>query len=481
MQFDKLITQTEIEAKECAFLASIFNDVDTLLDYPNLTGEMFFMAEGKLLFDFYRYCCDHSTTPSEMVYGTYLAEDALRRETYMNYSIHIYHSTIKDFAGDASFEHTYNDWTKLRILKQLNESGYPLQAQWKKLSIEEIYMELDTKVQDIFLNMASEIKVSDMLMDDNFIADLDAGVEKGMSFASAFPYLNHILNGLAQGDVTMIGGFINTGKSTFALNLMLGALQDNPDISGLIIANEMEKSAYLIQALSLILFTSFGITDLGRRQLKNGGFDQATMEAINKARAIWNDRIAHRLHFVKTYNYDMGVIGRIMKRYNKVYNVDIVALDTLKADKAGEWQFLVENSKTFYQLCSKLDIAGLATVQMRMASSESRIIGMGDTGGAKDVLQVAGEAFYLRPLHQEELEEGGQYYCSPMQRNFDVSSNTWKDTPIKVDLMKHKQYLVGFHVKGRNEATGSQLFFKFFGKFGFVQELGVCSVVEKRF
>lgn len=480
MTFDKLITQTEIEAKECAFLASIYNDVEILLDYPNLGGEMFFTGEGKLLFDFYKYCCEHSTSPSEMVYGTFLAEDAFRKENYMKYSIHIFHSTIKDFALGTSFEHTYLDWTKLRILKRLAEEGYTLKADWKKCSIEDIYADLDTKVQDIFLNMASEVKVSDMVMDDNFIADLDEGAEAGMSYASAFPYLNHLTNGLHYGDIMMVGGFINTGKSTFALNLLIGALTDNPQESGLLIANEMDKKAYLIQALSLVLFTRFGIKDLGRRQLKNGGFDQEAMNAINQAREFWNVHIAPRIHFVKTYNYDMRVVGRLMKRYQKVYGANIVVLDTLKADVAGEWQDLVQNSKQFYQLCSKLGMAGMATVQMKMASSDNRIITMADTGGAKDILQVAGEAFYLRPAYADELD-GGKLHCNPVTRTYDSATNSWRSEAINIDLRYHKQYLIGFHVKGRNAETGSQLFFKFYGKFGFVQEMGTCTVTEKRF
>lgn len=335
----------------------------------------------------------------------------------------------------------------------LDTRGYS----YKDMSAIQISSFWQDKLNQIAVNSVSNYEDENMYIDpDKFIQNLEEESGNMLPYYSS-GILGNVVQGIPRGEVTMIGGFGNSGKTSFVVDKVLMSCVHDTDKT-LIILNE-ESADKLREKLFLSL-----VNHEMRKEDKNIHFarwkfhrveemTEEDRELIRRTFKKWNDLTggdeAHiKIVFMEQYRID-DLRNIIALHANRGY-VNLI-IDTHKVpdgySQSARWEAVVEATKEIYKLTRKesggFNLRTVLTIQLADSHIGDRFLGYDAIGEGKAMKNEASVLLMYRPLFADEYDklEPKRMYRS------DLNPKDWITEIVELD--KTKTYYVLFIPKNR--------------------------------
>ena len=153
-------------------------------------------------------------------------------------------------------------------------------------------------------------------------------------------------------------------------------------------------------------------------------------------------------------------------------------LDTMKSDDAGNSQavgLLVDQSRTIYETCKKLNVHCLATAQIALRHIENftRVITEAHLAGSKQISEVCDVIITGRDLYLDELD-GEKNEIKIYKNVTDDNGKTWRKEYQKMD--REKSYVLLNLPKNRYGEKGIFTVFERLGHLGQFHQIGLAKL-----
>jgi len=389
---------------------------------------------------------------------------------------------IKRILNEENVDRYYDELVKSNMLLKLHDKGFNVVGEiekFKKMNSVQLYDYFEYQLDNVFLNRGSGVKIIDLDLDDDFINSCDAGMDMGLSYASACPILNYHTLGLHRSNVQIFGGFSGTGKTSFCISsYILPILDQNEKVT--IIANEMNMRAWQHILMATILSQKLGYFGLPRKKQKMGNLSEEQLQKMHEAKEYYLKHYKGKIKFAKIFDYSVEDVKKIIRKMSKL-GFNYFLYDTFKAEDSSSQTVtgeLIEASKQLLQVAEKEDVGIIITMQLAIYMENTRYLTAATLSNAKGVKEVVSELVLTRPLWDDEMP-GERYDVKPYR--FKKDSNG-KFTKIKeeITLNPEKKYRLIFLDKSRNDEGETVLLYQFDGAWNKWTELGYCTPKHQR-
>ena len=389
------------------------------------------------------------------------------------------YNTLRDLSiiVDVNNINGYIDaFNKYSLLIQLNEKGFNVEKEFDKfeqMTSSQVFDYFEYQLNSITVDVAHDVEFESFEVTEQDIVDLESGENIGIQYGKHSPLMNYLTLGIPKGNFTIMGSYVNQGKSSFISNMAYSIAREGTKVG--IIANEMAIKDYKLLLLIYVLINDMSYYGLTRKKIKMGQFTHEDRKAIDKAREIIKEHYVPNLFFAKTFDYDMSRTTKIIKRWSKL-GVELIYYDTLKSDMSDSsvWESLIEATRTLYQLASKEDIAIVGVMQLALHSNQRRILNLDVLANGKQASEPASECILFRTIHPNE--KVGEKFEAKCYRF--VKDPTGKYTNVKeiIELDPNKTYRVFFIAKTRNDEVGTAVIYEFKGHLNVWKEIGFADI-----
>lgn len=389
---------------------------------------------------------------------------------------------IKSILNEDNVDRYYDELVKSNMLLKLHDKGFNVLKELdklKKMNSSQVYDYYEYQLDNVFLNRGAGVKVVDLDIDDEFIESCNAGLEMGLSYASACPILNYHTLGIHRSNVQIFAGFSGTGKTSFCVNsYVIPILDQGEKIT--IIANEMNLRAWQHILMATILSQKLNYFGLPRKKQKMGNFSKEQLQKMHEAKEYYNKHYKGKLKFAKIFDYSIDDVKKIIRKMAK-QGFNYFLYDTFKAENAASEHVtgeLIEASKQLLQVAEKEDVGIIITMQLAIYMENTRYLTAATLSNAKGVKEVVSELILTRPLWEDEFN-GEKYDVKPYRFKKDSDG---KFTKIKEEIILNpeKKYRLVFLDKTRNDEGETVLIYQFDGAWNKWTELGYCTPKHQR-
>lgn len=471
------------EMIEGNFIFCLWSEPDSFLDYDKeiVCDKTFITEDGQFYYSLglemakkgYRSLDDAS------IY-TFVGENSTLKNGYERRGG--YH-TVKNMLGIVDIQNTesyYDALCKNNFLISLYEQGFNVVKHIDKLN--KMTNQEAVDYYDYILNSASLSKTTGVKIEtlglSGFIDKFNNGHQKGVNFGKKCPIMNYLTLGLPKGDITAFASYSNGGKTSFVAENIIFPIAETKKKT-CIISNEQQIEVYQILLLVHVLTERLDYWKLTRKKIKSGGYTEEEIEMISKAEKIVEEEYEPYLSFVKTFDYNMSKVCKIIKKLAKT-GLEVAVYDTMKVDSESDevWKSLLNDSKMLFQTVSKEGVAGVVTVQLALHMQAKRFLSMQCFANGKQISEVMSEIIMFRDLWEDE-REGEKFDVKPYRHKKDSNG---KITGVKeiIKLDPEKKYKLMFHVKTRNDEADNVLVYEFNGQWNKWKELGFANPIHDR-
>lgn len=462
------------------FIFTLWKDTDLYGDYGKdiVVGRDILTADGVFYYQlgYELYKAGYNSFDEVTIYTHLQGNDVLTSgfESRGGYSTV---QQFKDILDVVNIETYFDNLIKNNTLLQLHDKGFDVQTdlhKFNKMNTSQLYDYFEYQLDNVFLKRGGGVHIEDFDIDEQFIEDCHAGLEKGLSYGKAASLLNYLTMGIHRSNVQIFGGFSGTGKSSFAVAVyLMSILEQGEKIT--IVANEMNIKAWKHIYLATLLSKEFKYYGLPRKSQKSGNFTTEQLEMIHKAQQFHRENYIDQIKFVKIYDYSVEEVKRVARKQAKLgYNY--LLYDTFKAEDAASSNVtgeLIEASKQLLQVAEKENISITITMQLAIYMENVRYLTSQTLSNSKGVKEVVSEVILMRKLWEDEYT-GCKFDIKAW--NFKKDHNG-KLTKIKeyIELDPEKKYRILFLDKTRNDEDGVCVLFRFDGAWNKWTELGYCT------
>ncbi|PWT35099.1 replication protein [Limosilactobacillus reuteri] len=454
--YQKLLKEKSIIESQLVF--SLFSDPESLLDYElslddfsNQTWKFYFFILKELVEKRQLKVMDSvSVTAYIQSKGDSFTAAYETRGGY---------ETIErgmEIVESDNIDSYFNELQRYKTLLKLTEYGFPIEEKWnsvQKMSLEMLDDYLEGLVAQAFVNsqMGGD-RVEDMFADvDAMLNEADKGIARGLPLAS--PLMDSIQNGLALGNITMLGANSGVGK-TFLTTLLhiISCIKEEEQL--LIIANEEEKSRYVQGLLAARINKQHQDANFNKNRFINGGFSDQEWQWLNEAKEWYVNKVQGELiNFINMNDFSMSKTIKLIKKYARMHGVKYFILDTLKLDNdAGSritdnsWLQLQQNMVKLYNTIkpSNLNVHIWITAQMSKTNRRSRYLDQSMLGISKNITDVVSSLMLTRMVSQSEKEGS-------------TALKVINSDGYSVQLDPEQDYMLVFWDKNRQGATNRQV------------------------
>lgn len=381
---------------------------------------------------------------------------------------------LKNIISADNF-YTYVDtFNKVCLLGELKIKGFNIESNFdnfEKMTTSQVFDWFEYQLNSVSADVGSDVEFETLEVTDTDLNDLLSGSQMGIPYGEHSPLLNYMTLGLPKDDLTIIGSYVNQGKSSFVSANMVFPLAKRGVKVG-ILANEMSGNAYKQLLIQYVLIHDLHIYDLTRKKIKMGKF-QDKMEIMKEVQKIIKEVYSPNIIFGKTFDYDSNRTKKILKKWSKI-GIELAIYDTLKSDvnDKSSWESLINSTRILYQLASKEKIAIVAVMQLALATNARRILDLDVLAGGKQASEVASEVIFFRTLHTDERTgEINEVKCYNYIKDEQGKYTNKKEYII---LDPEKEYRIMFLAKSRNDRTGQAILYQFDGYNNNWIEKGYC-------
>ena len=395
---------------EASIVAMIYKNPDllrennlTLDDFNNNCWRVYFEIAKDMILN------EKKLTLSEIDVGLYLEKHPkLAKKYFDEYGGYDTIERAGTYVDESNFEAYVIDLHKWNAVTQLVKMGFPVKhrlSDFCDMNAEEIYQEYEGYVNHIFSNVDHEIKSYNALEDLHELIDtLHAGEDVGLPITAEL--LNKEIGGLKKGNIYSLTAPSGAGKSTILINYILPKILEFNERCCIFI-NEEDVSK-VRKELLLYCCTNILKHPIKKIQLRDGHFDQETLDTLHKA-ADWlaeQDK-NHNLIVIPLEHYTTDIVIKLIKKYKNLFNISYFILDTFKESsdsKEEGYREMLKSSVKLYDLIKPacLNVCLVMSMQTSKSSLRNRHLTNMDIGQSKSVVDVFSVSLLARRAEPSE-------------------------------------------------------------------------------
>lgn len=466
---DKKITPFEKEQIETAkkiveyklncesnIVATLYKNTDLLYDV-NLSIKDFSNNIWRVYFNIAQDIVvnEKKNSLDDITIGMYLEKHPKLKEKYDEYGGYEAIHSVTGYVSEDNLNGYILELKKWNAIIQLCKKGYPVKdrlSDYVDMTLEEIYNELETFLNHVFINVDSEIKSYNIF--DNmheFIEELDTQSECGLPFYNA-PNLTAETGGFNfNGNIYGLGAGSGIGKSTMAFNYLVpSAIETNQQI--VFIINEEDENKFRKELLIWVannIYQSESKTVLNKYTLRNGNFDNDTKLLLHKC-ADWIEEKKDKKIFtvIPLPHYSVNIAIKLINKYSAL-GVKMFVLDTLKesfdAMTDEIYKSMMRDMVALYDTVKPKgkNVGLFVTYQLGKGALKMRHLTNNEIGQAKSIIDVMSVNFMMRRPFDDEYEG-----CSKELNCWKLDGKNNK-TQISFKLQKEKNPMITFITKNR--------------------------------
>lgn len=393
----------------------------------------------------------------DITVGLYLEKHSKLKQKYDEYGGYDTIDKATEYIKTSNISGYVNELKKWETVIRMIASGFPVTDRIKEfvdMSLDEIYKEYDALLNHIFINAEEDVmsySLSDGIYD--LIERLNKGIAVGLPYDN-MPTLTKETGGQLPGNITLVGGLSNMGKTTLTRTMLIpSAVKYGERL--VILVNEEGKAKWQRE---LIVWVANNIykTDLQKFVVRDGKFSDEVKELLYKC-ADWIAEKSENnmLTIIPFARYETQKAIRVIKKYASL-GVKYFILDTYKADAGSRsdrmWLDMQQNMVDIYDTVKAeggKNVHITITFQLAKSSARQRFYSQDNIGMAKSIIDPASTCLMLRDVFEDEYT--GEKNALKVYR-LDGKNNKSK-IPVKLDHDKHYQLI--FIVKNREGAANS--------------------------
>lgn len=393
----------------------------------------------------------------DITVGLYLEKHSKLKQKYDEYGGYDTIDKATEYIKTSNISGYVNELKKWETVIRMIASGFPVTDRIKEfvdMSLDEIYKEYDALLNHIFINAEEDVmsySLSDGIYD--LIEQLNEGIAVGLPYDN-MPTLTKETGGQLPGNITLVGGLSNMGKTTLTRTMLIpSAVKYGERL--VILVNEEGKAKWQRE---LIVWVANNIykTDLQKFVVRDGKFSDEVKELLYKC-ADWIAEKSENnmLTIIPFARYETQKAIRVIKKYASL-GVKYFILDTYKADAGSRsdrmWLDMQQNMVDIYDTVKAeggKNVHITITFQLAKSSARQRFYSQDNIGMAKSIIDPASTCLMLRDVFEDEYT--GEKNALKVYR-LDGKNNKSK-VPVKLDHDKHYQLI--FIVKNREGAANS--------------------------
>lgn len=219
----------------------------------------------------------------DITVGLYLEKHSKLKQKYDEYGGYDTIDKATEYIKTSNISGYVNELKKWETVIRMIASGFPVTDRIKEfvdMSLDEIYKEYDALLNHIFINAEEDVmsySLSDGIYD--LIEQLNEGIAVGLPYDN-MPTLTKETGGQLPGNITLVGGLSNMGKTTLTRTMLIpSAVKYGERL--VILVNEEGKAKWQRE---LIVWVANNIykTDLQKFVVRDGKFSDEVKELLYK-------------------------------------------------------------------------------------------------------------------------------------------------------------------------------------------------------
>jgi len=419
----------------------------------------------------------------EITVGLYLEKHDKLREKYEEYGGWEKINEATAYVKVENIDGYIKDLNKWNVVLKLIKNGFPVYdklSEYTDMSAEDIYSELETLLNHTFVNIDGDVESYSLdYQIDELLDKLNEGLAVGLPYYN-MPLINAETAGQLHGNITLVGGLSNVGKSTFARTSTLPSIIENHERI-VIMINEDGLSKWQRE---MIVWAANNIfkEDLQKFVLRDGKYTDEVWTLLKKCKQ-WIKEISqnHTITVIPFKRYKTEKAIKVIKKYAGL-GVKYFMLDTFKADAGSK---VNESSATAMAMSQSMvdiqdtikeankDVHILITFQLTKGSTKQRYYTQDNTGLAKNIMDVASTGIMIRDLFDDEKPDGKNAL-----KIYRLEGKNGK-SKIPVSLSSDKHYQIIFIVKNREgSANQFQIVVEHDMSRNIMKEIGITHVIQ---
>lgn len=446
------------EACEANIVGIIYKNPDLLrntnldiADFTNNCWKVYFEIAKELILT------ENKQTLDDVTVGLYLSKHKKLEKKYIEYGEFQLIAGATSYVKEENFDSYVQELRKWLAVMKLVKKGFGVTterlSQFCDMKAEDIYQEYEVWLNDIFINIDSDVKsydISDGI--DELIDELDYGMAVGLPYNN-MPLLTKETGGQYLGSITLVGGLSNVGKSTFARTSTIPSIISK-DERIVIMLNEDSLKKYQREMLVYVVNNIIKF-DLQKHVVRDGKYsDEVRKKLIEAAKWIKEQTQNHTITIIPFKQYQTSKVIKIVNKYSMM-GVKYFLLDTYKMDagKVSENSWLdLQQKMVEINDCIKSEnknVHILITFQLAKGSVKQRYYTQDNIGMSKNIIDPASTCLMIRDVYDDEYP--GE------KRALDVYRLEGKNGKSKIPqhLDKDKRYQIIFIIKNREGSANT--------------------------
>lgn len=487
----------------CVF--SFWKDPNLYKEYKEINANHFLTEDARFYFSLGKQMSKLYKTYDEVSVLSYLDSKGVLSEGFEERGGYdVVYNTMEMLSAN-NVEQYIDILNRENILLKLHEEGFNLTKEvyikdklivplklLRKMSAADALKYFESRISNIGIRVKSnDMEISDLGIEDDFEEQLESGSMMGIPFdiggysaednstIFASPILSSTSMGVNKGELTLVGGFSGTGKTSFAFsNYVMPLVYRGEQVC--ITANEQRKVSWQILMIIYTLVHHFKYFNLTRKKLKAGQFNDTDRKMIRKAKEYINQHYKQNIKFIKTFDYDVRDIVREQKRLHLNEGYSSFLYDTFKAQDSSDMGLargsMVEDSKALFQFASKYNVPQIITAQLATYMEKTSWVTSMCLASSKQTKEVCSEIFLMRKVVNEiELNPAptNKFYLNPYRLK--KVNGKWKKEKFEIDQTLGGQFRIIFVDKTRNDEDSTAILYKYDGHINVWHELGYCT------
>lgn len=400
---------------------------------------------------------EHKPVLDDVTIGLYLEKHSKLRQKYDDYGGY---ETIEKATGYVKTENLggyiaeLNKWNTVLMMLKNKFPVYDRLSEFADMSLDDIYVEYEAILNHIFINADEDIQSYSIEEGiDDLIDELNEGLAVGLPYYE-MPLLNKETGGQLTGNITLVGGLSNMGKTTLTRSLCIPASIKNGE-KLVIIINEESRKKWQREMLVWVANNIYKF-DLQKFVVRDGKYSAEVMDMLRKCANWIKEKASDNTVTIIPFNkYRTEKAIKVIKKYASL-GVKYFILDTYKADSGNRsdkmWLEMQQSMVDIYDTVKTdggKDVHIVVTFQLAKSSARQRFYSQDNIGQAKNIVDVASTCLMIRDVFEDEYT--GEKNALKVYKL--EGKNGKSKIPVNLDHDKHYQLI--FIVKNREGAANN--------------------------
>ena len=279
---------------------------------------------------------EHKLILDDVTIGLYLEKHNKLKQKYDDYGGY---ETIEKATEYVKVENLsgyiaeLNKWNTVLMMLKNKFPVYDRLSEFADMSLDDIYVEYEAILNHIFINADEDIQSYSIEDDiDELIDELNEGFAVGLPYYE-MPLLNKETGGQLTGNITLVGGLSNMGKTTLVRSMCIPASIKNGE-KLVIIINEEGRKKWQREMLVWVANNIYKF-DLQKFVVRDGKYSDEVMDMLRKCANWIKEKASDNTITIIPFNkYRTEKAIKVIKKYASL-GVKYFILDTYKADSGS--------------------------------------------------------------------------------------------------------------------------------------------------